>query len=247
MAISTLGSNRAVCNGQKRLDFWKKIVPHYPIKIVTLAPELPGAVKLIHYLHENGILVSCGHTEATHDDLERAKLAGLSMVTHLFNAMRSLHHRESGPIGFVLGDRAVPYSLIADGKHVNGSAIKLAWNAFSEGLILVTDSIAALGLKSGHFSLGGKEIEVRENAAYLSKSDVLAGGMCPMNKMVLHLKKITGCTLPEAIACATSKPAKLLGLEGKKGSLEAHADADFILLDPETLKVHASYVSGTLI
>lgn len=226
------------------LDFWQKLLSCYPVKIVTLAPEVPGALKLLSYLQQQSIIAACGHTNASYDELRQAKQNGLSMATHLFNAMRPLHHRECGPIGFVLGDKAVPYSLIADGKHISDAVIRLAWNAFPEGLILTSDASAALGLKSGSFSLAGQEIEIREGAAYLSGSNILAGGMCPLNEMVVLFKNITGCSLHEALQCVTSKPAKLLGLEGKKGSLAVGADADFVILDPETLKVHASYVAG---
>jgi N-acetylglucosamine-6-phosphate deacetylase len=224
--------------------FWAELLAGYHIKMVTLAPELEGAIELISYAAEQGVVVSCGHTEADSAILRKAKAAGLKFVTHLYNAMKPLQARDPGPIGFVLGDRALEYSLIADGHHVSPEAIRLAWNAYKEGLILVSDASSLLGMETGVYQLGTEKIEVQGKKSVLQGTSTLAGGMCPLNEMVVNLQKITSCSLVEAISCATIKPAKLLGLQGKKGSLSIGNDADFFVAESENLRVLSTYVGG---
>jgi N-acetylglucosamine-6-phosphate deacetylase len=213
------------------------------VKIVTLAPELEGANTSIRALREQGICVALGHTVATRKEVLEAVHSGATWVTHLFNAMPGLHHRQPGPIGAVLGDRALSYTLIADGIHSDPSVVRLAWQAHPEGCVLITDAMAAMGLEDGSYTLGDLEVEVAEGAARLAGTETLAGSVLCMDAAVRNLWRFSGCRKEEALAAATEKPARLLGLYPRKGSLEVGADADFLLLN-EALEVQAAWVAG---
>lgn len=212
------------------------------VLIVTLAPELPGALDAIHHLNNKGIIVSAGHTNATYGEMLLAKEAGVKLVTHLFNAMRPFHHREPGVIGAVLGVPGFCYSIIADQEHVHPAAIKMAWEANPSGLILVTDAIAALGLSDGEYTLGGQAIVLKNGIAKVLGTDTLAGGSIGMDQSVRNFFRATGCTVMEALEAASYRPAKLLGV-ANKGTLSVGADADFLLLDSE-LNIIRCYIGG---
>jgi len=229
------------------LSFWKEIIKRYPVKMVTLAPELEGALELIQFLSKEGIKVSCGHTEADTEVLRKAKIKGLSFATHLFNAMRPLSAREPGVIGFVLGDRALDYSLIADTVHVSPESVRVCYNANPDGLMLVSDASSLMGMESGEYYLGKEKIVLKNKRAHILGTETLAGSVCPLNEMVVNFQKMTSCSLVEAINAATIKPAKLLGLQGKKGSLQIGADADFFISKDEKLQPLATYVGGALV
>jgi N-acetylglucosamine-6-phosphate deacetylase len=229
------------------LDFWKFFLEkhHDILKMVTLAPELKGARSLISLLSEEKIIVSCGHSGASKAQILEAKNMGLSFCSHLFNCTRPMHHRFPGIVGAVLGEKAVQYSLIADGVHLDDTAVKLCWNAYREGLFLVSDLSPAYGIEQGA-TLGDQPLDSTAGASFIKGTMILSGGSLPLNKMVLHLKEITGSTLCDAIQCVTEKPARLLGLEGKKGSLEIGASADIVICDINTLEPMATFIGGKL-
>ena len=149
--------------------------------MITLAPELPGAIKWISYLTKKGILVSAGHTKAAHDILCKAMKSGLKMITHLFNGMASFHHRTPGVIGEALTNEKLSYSLIADGVHLSSETIKLAWRANPHGLTLISDCMAGLGLKPGTYKLGEGSVQVNEKSAHLTGTNILAGSIAGMD------------------------------------------------------------------
>lgn len=213
------------------------------VMIVTLAPELPGAENIISQLHKEGIIISCGHSSATYDEMQKAMNWGLSFATHLFNAMTPFHHREPGVVGSVLGNRGFMYSVIADPHHLHQKALELAYRLNPEGLVLVSDAMSALGLPAGHYHLGTMQVEVDEGKATISGTNILAGSIIALDSAMRYLVAATGCSLVEAIDAATIKPATLLNIQHQKGTLEVGADADFILLD-DTLHVHATYIAG---
>lgn len=204
------------------LSFWKKHLDPKIIKMVTLAPELPGAKKFLELLQERGSVAFCGHTDATVEELKRAK--GLQGVTHLFNAMRPLHQREPGPVGYVLGEKALCYSLIVDGKHLHPATVAMCYNAYPEGLLLVSDLRGK--------TLGGKAAE-----------GPLAASKTPLFEAVMNLQAVSSCRLHQAIMAASTRPAELLGLGAKKGKLLEGYDADFILFDKKGV-LSATYVAG---
>ncbi len=213
------------------------------VKMVTLAPELPGALKTIELLRNEGIIVSAGHTSPSVEQMQDAIEKGLGFASHLFNAMGSFHHRNPGIIGSVLIHPKIPFSLIGDRHHVHPHTVMFAWHANSEGLILISDAMAALGLPSGQYSLGDLNIEVNTGKAVVFGTETLAGSVVSLGDAVRYLHASSGCSHAEAIEAASYKPAKLLGLEGQKGSLHVGADADFNLLD-DALNVQACYIAG---
>lgn len=209
------------------------------VKIVTLAPELKGADKVIAKLKEMGIIVSAGHTQASYDEMNRS---GIKLATHLFNAMAPFHHRFPGVIGAALTRSELSYTIIADGIHIDPIALKLAWEANPKGLILISDAMIALGKGKGKYRFGEQEVEVHDDKAVLAGTERIAGSVLTLDTAVRNLCKATGCTVVEAIECASLKPAKLLGLKNK-GHLEFGADADFNILSQD-LEVKACYVAG---
>jgi N-acetylglucosamine-6-phosphate deacetylase len=218
--------------------FWNKILAFPNIRMVTLAPELPGMDQLIPLLQKKGIVVACGHTEAS------GKEKGLQLATHLFNAM-PFHHRKSGVIGAALGDKRFPYTIICDGHHLDPETIRLAWRANPEGLLLVSDATAALGAPSG--MLGDAHIEKKGEKVVLKNTDTLAGTALDLHAAMLRFQEITGCTLAQAIDTISKKPAQLLGIGKKKGTLTPGSDADFVILDKENYALVATYKAGTCV
>ena len=204
------------------------------VAVVTLAPELPGALALIGLLVDRGVVVSIGHTDASLAEVGAAIDSGATWVTHLFNAMAPLHHRAPGPIAAALTDPRVRFGVIADGIHVDPAAVRVAWQAAGERLVLVTDAVAALGAP-GHVPGGGVRLP----------DGTLAGSDLSMDQAVRNLVAFTGCSPQQAIAAATSSPAAVLGLTDR-GALRPGAIADVVVLD-DTLEVVATIVRGTVV
>ncbi|KAH6616741.1 N-acetylglucosamine-6-phosphate deacetylase [Boeremia exigua] len=206
-----------------------------PIKLITLAPELPGALSSIQALTERGIRVSIGHSEATYEEAKAGIKAGASMITHLFNAMRPLHHRNPGIFG-LLGTpsssiRKPYFGIIADGTHLHPTSIKIAWNAHPEGLILVTDAMRLAGMPDGIYEwTNGSRIIKQGPLLTLEENGKIAGSSIQLMDCVNNFLNWTGASVPEALKAVTETPAKMLGLEDTKGSLKEGADADLVIL-----------------
>lgn len=215
------------------------------VKMVTLAPELPGGLTLIQDLKSRNIVVSAGHTNATYEEAIAAIRAGITMATHLFNAMPSIHHRNPGIIEAILTNDSMFYSIIADTIHVKPSVIDLAWRSNPKGLCLVTDAMQALGQPPGVYCLGTMSVDVGTHGAYISGTRTLAGSVLSLDEAVRNFRKSTNCSLVDSLEAASLKPAKVLGIDTIKGNLNAECDADFIIVDDD-LHVHASYVAGQL-
>jgi N-acetylglucosamine-6-phosphate deacetylase len=209
-----------------------------PVAYVTIAPEQPGALQAIRELRARGILVSVGHTAADYEQAKAAVTAGATMITHLFNAMESLHHRNPGIFG-LLGQGADPaqpkpfFGIIADGIHLHPSAINIAWNAHPEGFILVTDAMALAGLPDGvHEWTNGDRILKRGYMLTLEGHDnKIAGSSITLIECVNNFLNWSGVGVARALGAVTSTPAKMLGIANTKGSLEPGADADLVVLD----------------
>jgi N-acetylglucosamine-6-phosphate deacetylase len=209
---------------------------------VTLAPELPGGLAVVEQLVDAGVVVSAGHTAATADELESAVLAGLSYVTHLFNAMVPFRHRDPGTIGLALADGRLTAGLIADGIHVHPIAVAAAWRALGPSrLSLVTDAVAALGRPPGRFPLGGRTVTLGDDGVRLDDG-TLAGSALALDEAVRNLIAFTGCSPAESIATVTATPARVLGLR-RKGTVAPGFDADLTLLTAD-LRVATTFVGG---
>ncbi|PTX55168.1 N-acetylglucosamine-6-phosphate deacetylase [Melghirimyces profundicolus] len=213
------------------------------LRIVTLAPERPGALDLVRKLAEHGVVVSAGHTSATYREMETAIEAGVSHVTHAFNAMTGLHHREPGVAGAALTDDRLTVELIGDGFHVHPAAVKLLARAKQpDGLILISDGIRAVGRPDGIYELGGLKVTARNGKAVLEDGS-LAGSLLTLDRAVYNTADYAGIPLWQAVRMASLAPAKRLGLEGEMGSLEPGKRADLVVTDGDG-RVSRVFVGG---
>ncbi len=201
------------------------------IKIMTLSPELEGALPLIKLLKRSGVIPAIGHTTADYETTRLAIRAGLSYATHLFNSYPSLHHRQPGAVGAILESSRVRVELICDGIHLSPVIIRLVCRLKSlDDLLLVTDGVAVLGRRIRTFTMGGREVTVDGDGARLPDG-TLVGSMMPMNRALRNFVDFTGLPLSSALRLVTVNPARLLGAAEQKGDLRPGMDADLVLLD----------------
>jgi N-acetylglucosamine-6-phosphate deacetylase len=220
-------SDLAECYGLSNLE---------SIKLITLAPELPGALTAIQALAEHDIVVSIGHSEASYEDAKAGIKAGAHMITHLFNAMAPLHHRNPGIFGLLgTASSSVPkpyFGIIADGIHLHPTSIKIAWNAHPDGLILVTDAMRLAGMPDGTYDWTNGSRIVKQGALLtLEENGKIAGSSIQLVDCVTNFLNWTGASVPQALKAVTETPAKMLGVGDIKGSLKEGADADLVVLD----------------
>ena len=201
-------------------------------RILTLAPELPGAPELIGEARRAGVVVSLGHTDASYAEAMAAIAGGARHAAHVFNAMRPFGHRETGVLGAILTSAGVTAELIADGVHVDDAAIRILLAAKGpQEVVLVSDGMAATGMPDGRYRLGTFEVSVAGGIARNSDGK-LAGSTLTLDRALRHMTAL-GLPLHEVLPMLTSNPARLLGLEKRKGCLAAGADADLVLLDDQ--------------
>lgn len=213
------------------------------IRLVTLAPECPGALALVERLVARGVEVSIGHTNCTAAQAEAAIAAGCRRITHLFNAMSGLHHREPGAACAGLLSPQARAEIIADGVHVAPAMLRLAYRMKGlDGLMLVTDSIRGKGCGDGNFDLGGEMAHVRGGVARRDNG-VLAGSVLRMDQGLRNVLDVLGCGLSDAVRMASVNPAASIGVLERKGTLEPGKDADIVVLD-EQLRVRMSFCRG---
>lgn len=209
---------------------WQKISNNH-IKIVTLAPELPGAMEFIETLCKMDIVASIGHTNATYELTERAIAAGVTYATHLFNAMRGLHHREPGAVGAILLAPSVTAEMIADGHHLHPAVIQLALKLKTkEHLVLITDAMRAKCMRDGQYDLGGQMVNVTNGKAVL-QDGTLAGSVLTLSNAIKYMCDVLKVSLKDAIQMAAFNPARVLGLSESKGSININKDADMVVLN----------------
>jgi N-acetylglucosamine-6-phosphate deacetylase len=211
------------------------------IKMITAAPEVGSMLSNIRELASRGIIYSIGHSDATYEQALAAVGEGATMVTHLFNAMRPFYHRNPGIFG-LLGQSEQPkpyFGVIADGIHLHPTTIKIAYNAHSEGLILVTDAMRLCGLPDGVYEWTNGERIVKAGARLtLEGSDKIAGSSATLIECVNNFRRWSGATTGEVLSAVTATPAQMLHLEGVKGSLDSGADADLVILG-ETMDAYS--------
>jgi len=212
-------------------------------RILTIAPELLGAMPCIDAARSLGMVVSIGHTDATYEQARVAIAHGAHHATHVYNAMRPFTHRDPGVIGAVLTTPEVTAELIADGVHVDEIAMKVLLQAKgAEGVILISDGISATGMPDGKYMLGGLEVTVSGGVCRNSEGK-LAGSTLTLDRALRNIVKL-GIPLADAVGMLTLNPATLLGIEFKKGALRTGADADIVLLN-DSLEIVKVWVRGT--
>ncbi len=202
------------------------------VRMVTLAPELPGGLDAVRRLVDAGVLAAIGHTDATYDEARAALDAGARLGTHLFNAMRPLHHRDPGPVGALL-DSLADVELIADGVHLHPAVLRTVFAAKPGRCILVTDAMAAAGAPDGAYALGQMAVEVRDGVARLadgSGAGAIAGSTLTMDAAVRFAVRPAGLPLLEVVHAASTAPARAWGLSDV-GALETGRRADLVVLD----------------
>lgn len=215
------------------------------IRMVTLAPEEDCQGALIDHLVAQGVIASAGHTVAGPSVLKGAVDRGLSCITHCYNAMSPLHHREIGVVGVALADDRLYTELIADGEHVAPEAMRILSRAKpADRVILVSDAMRAKGLAPGNYHLG--EVEVTSDGKRVSTEEgVLAGSILCQAQALKNYLQHTGVPLETALDALTINPARLLGVDDRKGQIAVGMDADLVLLD-EDLNVMKTYCRGIL-
>ncbi|MBO5069533.1 MAG: N-acetylglucosamine-6-phosphate deacetylase [Roseburia sp.] len=223
------------------------------VKRISLAPELPGALELGDYLKSLGIVVSAGHTEADYDMIRKASRHGYSLLTHLYSGMQGVHRkgpfRYGGAVeaGLLLDEMAV--EVIADGCHLPECLLKLIYKCKGSGkMILITDAMRGAGLSEGeHTVLGsltkGQQVVIEKGVAMMPDGTSFAGSVASGDRLLRTMRDIAGVPLPEAVAMMTRNPARLLGIEDRKGSLRPGMDGDLILFD-EDIRIKAVWVAG---
>lgn len=216
------------------------------VRLITLAPEYAENRDLIGYARDQGAVVAAGHTRASYEEIRLAVSLGVRQITHLFNAMSPLHHREPGPVGAALTLESLDCQLIADGIHIHPAVLKLAVRARGpEHVLLVTDAMSGAGMPDGEYELGGLRVTVIEGAARIA-SGALAGSTLTMEHAVANIIEAADVSLLQALRMASYNPARALGLAEHKGSLAPGMDADLVALT-NALAVRLTVVGGEIV
>jgi N-acetylglucosamine-6-phosphate deacetylase len=216
------------------------------LKMMTIAPELPDCAQLIKCLTDSSVIASFGHSSATYEQTIEGFNAGISHVTHLFNAMPSLHHRAPGPLAAIFQTKHITAQLIPDGVHIHPAVLKLAYEILGPNrTIPITDGMQALGLGDGKFIYNGIEYESKNGTARY-EDGTLIGTALGLSQLLKRLTSFTDCPFESAIKAVTQKTAELLGVEDRKGSIAPGKDADLVLLD-RNYTVHKTIVAGKVV
>jgi N-acetylglucosamine-6-phosphate deacetylase len=207
---------------------WQSARGH--VRMITIAPEIPGALEVIAEAARRKICVSIGHSDAELPMARAAVQAGARHATHTFNAMRPLDHRSPGIIGEVLSDDTMTADIIVDGIHVSPEVVKLFLRAKGpERAVLITDAISATGMPDGRYQLGPIQVDVRDGKA--TAGDSLAGSVLTMDRAVRNVTRFSNWTLAQAVRAATLNPAQAVGLSAKFGRLAVGTEASFVVLN----------------
>jgi N-acetylglucosamine-6-phosphate deacetylase len=203
------------------------------VRMVTVAPELPGALDAVKFLAGHGVVAALGHTDATYEQTLAGVAAGATVGTHLCNGMRPAHHREPGPIVALLDSPSIVCELVADGIHLHDGMLRFAAHAAGpDRTALITDAMDAAGMPDGRYELGGQEVAVADRVARLVRDGSIAGSTLTMDA-ALRRAVGAGLSLPAAVAMASATPARVLGLADELGALEAGLRADLVVLSPD--------------
>jgi len=230
------------------------------VKLISIAPEIDGALEFIKHVTKTGVVVAVGHSYATYEQIMAGIKAGISHVCHTYNAQRELHHREPGVVGAALCEERLMCELIADSYHVHPAAMKVLWRARgTDHIDLITDSTTPAGLPDGEYDFMGLKVVVKGGKCVIprppvssalegtpeAEKETLAGSMATMNGDVRNMVKLVNAPLQDAIKMATINPAKEFGFDNK-GRLEKGRDADVIVIDND-VNVYMTFVRGDLV
>ncbi|MDN4509492.1 N-acetylglucosamine-6-phosphate deacetylase [Gordonibacter sp. RACS_AR49] len=215
-------------------------------KLVDIAPEEPGAEEFIREMASE-VRISLAHTCTDYDTAARAFELGARQLTHLYNAMDPMHHRKPGPIPAAVEHGEVTAEIIADGVHIHPAMVRLAFQLFGDNrMILISDTLRAAGLEDGTYDLGGQDVTVRGPVATIDNG-ALAGSVSDLMRCLTVAVRDMGIPLASAVKAASANPARALGLDAERGSIEPGKVADAVLLDKETLDVRAVVLRGELL
>lgn len=249
--------NKTRCGAQNPSDLREPSIEEFEafwsasqgtIKLITIAPELNHSEEIIRLAVEKGIVISLGHTDADFETMQRATEWGATQVTHLFNGMKPLHHREPGAVGGALMLDQLAVEVICDGHHVHPSLIKWIFSVKPEGkVILITDSMCAAGSPDGEYVLGKLPVIMKKGKVYLKQDDGTEGGLAgsslTMIEALANAVKFTGMDIADIVPALTIHPATQIGIQNTKGSIELGKDADLIIVN-EHFQVCQTFVHG---
>jgi len=206
-------------------------ITDYTLSMMTIAPEMPGNLEIIKELKKNGVVPAFAHSSADYEEAKKGFEAGINHVTHIFNAMTGLHHRNATALNAIFENDFITAQIISDGHHLHSSTVNMLYKILGpERCICITDGIQAIGLPEGRYFYNGREYESKNGAArYLNGT--LIGSAMSLLEIVFKFKEFTGCSLEEAINSASKNPAKLLNLN--KGEILKGKDADIIILNED--------------
>jgi N-acetylglucosamine-6-phosphate deacetylase len=216
------------------------------LKQITIAPELDGAIDAIQRFVDRRVIAAVGHSVATYEITRQAFDAGASLLTHAFNAMPGLHHREPGPIAAAVEDDRVTLELILDGAHVAPVVARTLFRAAPRRVALVTDAMAAAGSPDGAYQLGSLDVTVVDGLAHVRGTGTLAGSTLTHDVALRIAVEHAGLSLQEAVTALTTVPAGALGLDDRLGSLAPGFAADIVALTPD-LRVAHVWAAGELL
>ncbi|MBP2704810.1 N-acetylglucosamine-6-phosphate deacetylase [Microbispora sp. RL4-1S] len=204
------------------------------VRMITIAPELPGALDVIREARAEGVVAALGHSDATYEQTIAGIEAGGGVATHLYNAMPPLNHRDPGPIAALLQDERVTIELINDGVHVHPAMLRLAMRAAGPGrTALITDAMAAAGMGDGTYPLGPMTVNVENGVARLAEGGAIAGSTLTMDVAFRRTVGDLGVPITDAVRMASQTPARVLGLDAEIGSISTGRYADLVVLDDD--------------
>ena len=216
------------------------------LKMMTIAPEIDGSRNVITELLKHGCIPSFGHSKANYRQAKEAFAKGVEHVTHVFNAMLPLHHREPGPLLALLESDRVTVQIISDGVHLHPAVVRFLYRSVGiDRCICITDGIQAVGLPEGKYQYNGREYISRDGVARYGDG-TLIGTALALNEIGARFKKYTGCSLQEAVNSISLNPARLLGIDHRKGSIEPGKDADLVVMNSD-FSVQMTIIGGKIV
>jgi N-acetylglucosamine-6-phosphate deacetylase len=213
------------------------------LKMMTIAPEMPGNLEIIAELAKNKVVPAFAHSNATYEETKKGFDAGISHVTHIFNAMPPIQHRTPGPLAAIFERPEITAQIISDGHHLHPSIVNIVYRMLGVNrCVCITDGMQAMGLPDGRYIYNGKPYSSIEGAAKYDDGTLIGSTMSLLD-IAFKFKSFTNCSFAEAINTVTLVPAKTLGIEKRKGRIAVNADADLVILNNDNT-VNTTFVNG---